>query len=143
MVSRKKAQVRLERDFERRASYSPDSVLTHLARGWRYVPVHPFADEADVLERIGAKPEECKKVDAYWLCGRDVYFLQVYANGNEPDTYSYRWSEGKLSMFNLVAKLTGALLTREMFEKAMEQLSRWLPPMNKPKKLTPFGSVKK
>jgi hypothetical protein len=41
-------EIRLK-DFIRRAEYSPNSVYRHIERGYRYIPVHPFADETAEL----------------------------------------------------------------------------------------------
>ena len=42
--------------FRRRAEYAPQNVYRHRTRGWEYVPIHPFADETEVLERFGLAP---------------------------------------------------------------------------------------
>ena len=55
------------KDFERRASYAPDTVYRHATRGWRYIPVHDFADET-------ARPVQ--GVDCWCLLGTDAALLE-------------------------------------------------------------------
>jgi hypothetical protein len=39
-------------------------VLLHRERGWWYMPVHPFADDHELLLRIRWPSEKCVNVDA-------------------------------------------------------------------------------
>lgn len=64
-------------DFQSRIDYAPDSAYAHREREWRYVPIHPFADEPAVLEGLGLSPAACWKADAYWEVDGDIVFLEV------------------------------------------------------------------
>lgn len=64
-------------DFEWRATSNPDAVYIHRSRGWRYIPIHPFPDEPNVLERLSLTPNQCLWTDAYWAVDDDVVFLEV------------------------------------------------------------------
>ena len=63
-------------DFCSRVSGTPDSVYCHRAHGWRYIPLHPFGDEPEVLARLGMRPEDCRIVDAWWSVDRDATLLE-------------------------------------------------------------------
>ena len=52
-------RLRRWREFLRRAEFSPESVYRHRCDGWPYIPIHPFADEAAELARVGMAPEGC------------------------------------------------------------------------------------
>jgi hypothetical protein len=39
-------------EFRRRAEYGPETVYRHRTRGWEYIPIHPFGDEAEDLQRL-------------------------------------------------------------------------------------------
>lgn len=69
-------QARVE-DFQFRIDYSPDSAYRHRTHGWRYVPIHPFADEPEILERLEISAADCVRVDAYWEIQSDVVFLET------------------------------------------------------------------
>jgi hypothetical protein len=56
-------------DFERRASYGPETVYHHVTRGWRYIPVHDFADETSMQVRW---------VDCWCLLGTDGALLECW-----------------------------------------------------------------
>jgi hypothetical protein len=53
-------------DFRRRADYAPQDVYRHRTRGWEYIPIHPFGDEPDLLDRLGLCPGDCRSADAWW-----------------------------------------------------------------------------
>ena len=63
-------------DFDFRARAEPSAHFKD-PTGGEYVAVNPFADELELLERLGISPEICTKVDCYWKRDGDVYFLQV------------------------------------------------------------------
>lgn len=68
MTAQQKARIE---DFERRAAYAPDSVYQHRTRGWRYIPVHHFADESSML---------APAVDCWCLLGADAALLECLAS---------------------------------------------------------------
>lgn len=69
-------QARVE-DFPSRLNDSPDAAYRHPTHGWRYIPIHPFADELEILERLVISPADCVAVDAYWEIEGDVVFLET------------------------------------------------------------------
>ncbi|MEM6783706.1 MAG: hypothetical protein AAF624_08235 [Bacteroidota bacterium] len=115
-------------DFERRCAHAPESVYTHRAKQWRYIPIHSFADEPDVLQSLGIDPGDCRWADAYWRADDAVYFLQVWTQ--RVDTTDRRaglyaqWSDTPPAMCYLVAVVADATVTRTRFELIMEQLHR-------------------
>lgn len=63
------------RDFAERCPTAPGGV--HECPAGRYIPIHPFADEAEDLARLAVSARDCRRVDAYWSDGTDVAFVQV------------------------------------------------------------------
>ena len=49
-----------------------------------FLPIHPFADEPELLAKLNLKAEDCRSVDAYWRIGDDVCFLQVWLSTDDP-----------------------------------------------------------
>ena len=111
------------RDFAARSAGHPGGVYVHAASGTRYLPIHPFADEADLLARIGASPEGCRGVDAYWEIGGDVCFLEVWSAADRHGIFA-RWSDGKLPMLHLAARVRGQTVTRPLFEQVIAKFVR-------------------
>ena len=115
-------------DFERRCAYAPASVYIHRDKQWRYIPIHPFADEPGVLRRLGIGPDDCRGVDAYWRTHDAVYFLQVWTQrvdttDRKPGLYAQR-PDGSPALCYLTAIVPDATVTRTHFESIMEQLHR-------------------
>ena len=69
-------RLRRWRDFLRRAEFSPASVYRHRCDGWPYIPIHPFADEAAELARVGMAPEDCGSADAWWGIEGDATLVE-------------------------------------------------------------------
>src|SRR5689334_18145645 len=82
--------------FRRMAKVASQNVYRHRARGWEYIPVHPFGDEPTLLERLGLAPEDCKSADAWWGLDGDATLLEsrvgrpagLYA---KPTSHWERW----------------------------------------------------
>lgn len=64
-------------DFERSARYDPSGVRVHPNASWRWMPVHPMADDTELLVQLNLSPTDCTKVDAYWDTGLDIVFLEL------------------------------------------------------------------
>src|SRR5689334_10885128 len=64
-------------DFRRRADYALRDVDRHRARGWEYIPVHPFGDEPAVLKRLGLLAGDCRSADAWWGIDGDATLLET------------------------------------------------------------------
>ena len=124
--------------FESRARLAPDQVLTHVDNGWRYIAVHPFAGDQELLSRLNWPSERCVSVDAYWECAGDVYFLQVEGAGQSiraPGLY-YRWCGTDAWAANLVAVVDGSPVLRVAFESVMDRLVTALAALGRAEKLT-------
>ena len=109
------------RDFAQRARSNP-FLLDHGPLG-STVPIHPFADEADLLERIGSSPQDCRTVDAWWLIrGREV-FLQVEGCGGVAGVGNLvaRWHRGLLY---LAAGIEESAVRRCDFERVLAAFLR-------------------
>jgi hypothetical protein len=93
-------------------------------RGTEFLAVQPFSDDHPLLESIGATPEQCSAVDAYWKIYGDVIFLQVstaaHFSGMQVGTHA-RWS-GRDGHVNLHVVVDSATITRAIFEAEMSRL---------------------
>ena len=129
-------------EFESRACYAPDQVLTHLDQGWRYIAIHPFADDLELLKRLDLSPDRCMSVDAYWECASDIYFLQVEAVSTsdrariQPLGNYYRSANNPTYVANLVAILEPGSIRRQLFESVMAQFATSLPLRGRAKTLS-------
>jgi len=70
--------------FRSRVEYAPHTVMTHRLRKWRYIPADPFADEPEVLRRLGISPATCRRVDAFWEVAGDAVYLRVQPACDDP-----------------------------------------------------------
>jgi hypothetical protein len=98
-----KAKNRLD-DFETRASIGTGccEVVKHMKTGDRYIPIHPFADDDELLVKLGLKPGDCLAGDAYWHMGDDICFLQVLASNTRKISFvSIRLMPGLVPIMTL------------------------------------------
>ena len=105
-------QIRVE-DFESRATFSLGSVYRHGTRGWRYVPVHSFADEKDGT---------CPCVDCWCLLGEDVALLECWDSAHakaEPGLYAR--IESEVAHWPKLLAVVSSPLVRAKVEEVMEQ----------------------
>ena len=128
-------------DFDSRVSYSPGSVYEHRERGWRYIPIHPFSDELEILDRLELDSEQCNRADAYWAVDDDVVFLEtIIESVIERDVGIYfrsRVEGGNVAM----GVLPSCSISRALFEELMSHCydtGRLLEGF--PDKLTPIKS---
>jgi hypothetical protein len=109
-----------QRDFESRRRNGGD---VEAFRGTEFLAIQPFSDDNALLESIGAEPEQCIKVDAYWKIYGDVIFLEVstaaYVFGRPIGAYA-RWSRN--GHVNLQVVVDSPTITRAVFEAEMSRL---------------------
>ena len=120
--------------------YAPEVVYVHATRGWRYIPVHPFADDVEILARIDWPPDRCTNVDAYWECDGDIHFVQAHTVGadvREIGSY-YRWAGNNVYAINCVAVLEERPIVRSDFESILSLFAESLPSLGKGRALTPL-----
>lgn len=108
------------RNFERRARYDGD-VRTH--RDWRYVTVHPFADEAELLERLALSPNDCKTADAWWHTGTDVVLIQTIAVKTAPCPTSVSWF-GEPPYLSIIATLPTPTTKISQLHELMDRIAK-------------------
>jgi hypothetical protein len=125
-------------DFEKRAAAVPAHVLRHHEHGWRYIGIHPFADDYELLQRIDWPSDKCRSVDAYWMVHGDVHLLQVDAEGQALRPYGLyqRWVGGNGYAANLVAVIRSEPILRARFEAIMARIAASFPLNGKPAALT-------
>ena len=71
-------------EIDRRCQEHPNGVYFHAKGAGVYLPIHPFADERELLAKLNLKAEDCRSVDASWRIGDDVCFLQVWLSTDDP-----------------------------------------------------------
>jgi hypothetical protein len=131
------AAARLD-EFESRAQYAPEDVMVHVNSGWRYISIHPFADDHQLLERLNWPSDRCQNIDAYWECAGDVYFVQMVTAGQSiraPGFY-YRWTGDDVYVANLVAVVESGSIVRQAFESVMSRFALALPLLGRARKLS-------
>lgn len=113
-------------DFAARARGDPSAHFRD-PTGGEYVAVHPFADELELLERLGISPEVCTTVDCYWKRDGDVYFLQVESAltvKREVGLWA-RVNASKPRYVNFVAIVEERLISRDVVHAAMRALAEF------------------
>lgn len=114
-------------DFDCRLREHPGGIYFHASGSGAYLPIHPFADEPELLAKHKINPDDCRSVDAYWRVGDDVCFLQVWLSAGDPlgrSGFFARWSEGNPPMLNAVAVIKVERVTRCAFEAVMSEFLR-------------------
>lgn len=106
------------RSFEARASFSGD---VRVYRYWRYVTVHPFADEPELLERLSISPDECRFADVWWNTGNDIALLQTRTDGSDFTT-SVRWF-GDPPYLSIMAELKTSTTTIAQLHDLMDRIA--------------------
>ena len=113
-------------DFEGRACFAPDDIYQHRTHGWRYIPIHPFSDEYDVLTRLQMSPTDCRSVDAWWEIDGDATLIQTYTNGHIASLsvgLHANFTENELSHTYLTAVFATGHIDRDSFEMAMSRFA--------------------
>jgi hypothetical protein len=113
------------RDFLRRAEFSPASVYRHRCDGWPYIPIHPFADEAAELARVGMAPEDCASVEAWWGIEGDATLVESCISRlahHSPGLYA-RQTEHEEGWVYLLTVLDAPYVTRGAFESALSRFA--------------------
>jgi hypothetical protein len=126
VISHRKQRLK---DFEKRVKIDPTNVMIDLNYNWQLIPIHPMADELELLAQLGVKPEKCREVDAYWQVNNDVFFLQVIS-------YDPTWKNIGLYvrlnkhavpfMINLVAIVEEPTIITSVFEQVLKQFYAWI-----------------
>jgi hypothetical protein len=110
-------------EFRRRADFAPHTVYRHRVHGWEYLPVHPFADEAELLGRLGMRPEDCVSVDAWWGIDEDATLVEatVVGRSSRPAGLFAKATDEEDQRVYLLAVFDAPFVTRAAFEGAMTQ----------------------
>jgi hypothetical protein len=108
-------------NFRRRAEYAPGSVYRHRTCGWQYIPVHPFGDEPEVLDRLGLRPHDCLIADAWWGIDCDATLLESRV-GDAAELFAKPTPNWERWVY-LVAVFDVPFVTREVFETAMSRFA--------------------
>jgi hypothetical protein len=115
LLKRKRRQ-RIE-DFMKRGKYS-------CLNDTKYITVHPFSDDIQLLVKIKWKPEYCNSVDAYWNIGKDILFVQIYSihysgySKNKVER-NINWSR-ESGYVDVVSIINENEITKEIFERELK-----------------------
>ncbi|MGF1469156.1 MAG: hypothetical protein ACFCGT_23780 [Sandaracinaceae bacterium] len=131
MTTRRKKHLRARRRRLRvfADSWEPQGELAPYYAERGLDPVHPLADETELLGLLGLDPEECDRFDAYWRVDDDVVFLQVASQENpplddapsRPGLYARRkWDDGQTTL--LALHPDAAPLTRARLDAVLDRL---------------------
>ena len=107
------------RSFESRALHDGD-VRTY--REWRYVTVHPFADETELLATLSMSPAHCKSADVWWHTGSDIALLQTSAGGDAPFATTMRWF-GDPPYMSIISELPTKTTTLVQLHDLMDRIA--------------------
>ncbi|HZS10400.1 MAG TPA: hypothetical protein VFD58_36560 [Blastocatellia bacterium] len=110
-------------DFLSRVDYAPEDVYRHRQTGWQYIPVHPFADEPEVLSRLNLKPDDCWSSDAWLAVNNDATLIQsrtVKVCCEQPGLYASQ-NNDELHWPYLRVIVDAPCITRMILESAMTQ----------------------
>lgn len=114
------------RDFRRRKNYSPDSVYTHSKLGYEYIPIHPFSDENNILEKLDLQPDNCKSVDAWWNMTTDMCLLEVTTKNietNRKEGIYASWPREKQGYLYFMVVLDSQAVSRVSFESIIDRIN--------------------
>ncbi len=114
------------RGFMRRATISPADVQSH--GDWRFIAIHPFADDAETLARIGIAPADCVSADA-WLCtGGDEILLQISGSAGpsngvpRPSLFATWW--GSPPYLQIHADVAESQVTSDVVKNVLNEIAR-------------------
>jgi hypothetical protein len=119
MTSRRRLRLKHLRDFSRRGDVG--DILRF--RDSEYIPLHPFADDDALLERIGWQSENCTTVAAYWKIYEDVVLIEVTTHATEPSPVGRyaRWRAPRGGV-SLCVVVDAPAITRATFEDELAKL---------------------
>ncbi|GAA4427087.1 hypothetical protein [Bremerella cremea] len=114
-------------DFQSRTAFSLGNLLSHPRGHGRYLPTHPFADDADLLAELDLTPADCRNVDAWWELHEDACLIQAYTFGHVtpagPGLYAYR-QKAPPHFVTLIVVLECESIDRAMLEQAMACIAK-------------------
>ena len=110
-------------DYKARVSYDPKSEYVCSSSGIRYIPIHPFADEAVLLSELNMESRDCFSVDGWYLINGDVAFFEAIAKQHSQSDrstgYYARKKESELNFIYLLYVTNSETITRSEFENAL------------------------
>lgn len=111
------------RDFQRRLRHE-SSTESH--NGFRYISIHPLADDLETLDRLGLRPSDCTSVDCWWEVGNGVALLEVRALATsaraKPHCRAICW--GSPPSLRLRAFVQEPEITSQVLTDVMDQIKR-------------------
>lgn len=91
-------------------------------RSWRYISVHPFGDESELLARLELRVSQCTSADVWWHFGNDVALLQTKATGQLRPPTTYHWI-GNPPYLSFIARLPETITTTDQLLRSMDRIA--------------------
>lgn len=107
------------RNFEARAARSDD---VRAYRDWRYITVHPFADEPELLEYLSMSPNQCMHADVLWHTGTDIALIQTSTGSGPPFCTTVSWF-GDPPYLSIIARLPTETTTISQLHDLMDRIA--------------------
>jgi hypothetical protein len=93
---------------------------------FKYVTIHPLADEPAVLERAGVKPDECLIVDCYWAPGGSALALvSVHSSQDGRASAAYRPLKDDPLRHRFHVTTRARPITTGIYEQVLAALWTW------------------
>ncbi len=120
-------------EFHIDARTSPENVRFVEAFDWKYIAIHPVADESRWFEKFGESPEICSSADFYWQFDGDVAFLEIATKklfemsldrrrAFEGEKFTARWKgHVKYGLLHLMAWVEDDLVYSRTVERVMRK----------------------
>jgi hypothetical protein len=113
------------RRLEAFATYAGANAVELPSCGWRYHTRYPLGDEPAILQRLGLRPEDCRRADVYWHTGDDLVFLEVELGATA--LLEARWSDAVPPRLYPRATVVAPAVTHAVIEAVMVELVRRCP----------------
>ena len=105
---------------ELRVYGGPDPTLRFEA-----VTVHPLAEDAETLRRLGIDPSACTTCDLYWVLNDALYFVAIASsNDNRPPRVTFRTHEGTRFRGSFFVVTAPKPITRGVVDAVLAWLKR-------------------
>ncbi|MFC2995158.1 hypothetical protein ACFODO_07735 [Acinetobacter sichuanensis] len=107
-------------NFVKRCQYNHDEILEHKLYGWKYLPIHIFADDSKQIQEYGLSKEMCQSVDIWWGVDGDATLLECRAVNNiEKNRYTIFEANNDGNWVYLLGEINISYVTRQDVENAM------------------------
>ncbi|MEO0477002.1 MAG: hypothetical protein AAF085_13675 [Planctomycetota bacterium] len=91
----------------------------------KYVTIHPFADDHELLEKIGWEPMRCVSVDAYLRVDNEIFFVESltaqHSDNHQPGLYAgLMFGDPGITQITFIVE--EAVITSGLFDRLIHTL---------------------